>query len=370
MLSAPMSMILMIVMMIDCCTGASLPTIRSPAFSSPFGALGLFFLTSHFFTLAGAVCPHCKDSIPGCAGGEACITVAGPRTNAGKMSSPSFSSVPDLASLLPPELQSVFSRPVVEAIVGIACAPQSGAIIDFSSAPYTKASSVVRAAMFGHCTPEEAILELSSRLDEAGSERDALRLSTSIELLRSKASQASSHLQNGCQGVFTFVWAKIGQAFSAREAGSIRLQVPGGRGPTSTDLSATVRRPGSSTEFYFWISQFIRVLHAIGVATFFVSSQFVKDVVWDTILRLKQSWQVAHELMLCYFRRVEEDPSKKLTLANVYQQGWGDVLMAEARCNAETFFGEITSLEPLSLDCDPDDDHELQMPENAAESAL
>ena len=43
--------------------------------------------------------------------------------------------------------------------------------------------------------------------------------------------------------------------------------------------------------------QYLRLLHAVGLAAFYVASQFFDDVVWNTMERLQEKWQVAHELL-------------------------------------------------------------------------
>ena len=69
-----------------------------------------------------------------------------------------------------------------------------------------------------------------------------------------------------------------------------------------------------------------------------IVNPFVTNVVFYTINRLKESWQVAHELLLIYFRTIEFDPTRKLNLGNVHVRGSGDTYLAEARLNAQCFF--------------------------------
>ncbi|KOO53840.1 hypothetical protein Ctob_016710, partial [Chrysochromulina tobinii] len=60
-----------------------------------------------------------------------------------------------------------FTRPVVDAIVGLACAPVQGVQIDFTDPMYNAASAVVKAAVYGHCSFAEASAILAERLDAA-----------------------------------------------------------------------------------------------------------------------------------------------------------------------------------------------------------
>ena len=75
---------------------------------------------------AQAVCPHCKDSIPGCGGGDACPLVTDLAANAAIFAESKLGQAPRLTHLMMPELAAHFPRPVAEAVVGIACAPAVG----------------------------------------------------------------------------------------------------------------------------------------------------------------------------------------------------------------------------------------------------
>ena len=60
----------------------------------------------------------------------------------------------------------MFTNNVIEAIVGIASSPATGRTVDLSDkTEFDKPSKVVRAAFMGHCTIEEAGLELAGRLE-------------------------------------------------------------------------------------------------------------------------------------------------------------------------------------------------------------
>ena len=107
------------------------------------------------------------DTIVGCKGGSDCPTIIDLMANKKVFEANKLGTVPIVKNLLPPELVNIFTRSVTEAIVGIASAPTSGSSIDFSDGAYVKASAVVQAAIFGHCTIDEASVELSNRLEVA-----------------------------------------------------------------------------------------------------------------------------------------------------------------------------------------------------------
>jgi hypothetical protein len=61
------------------------------------------------------------------------------------------------------------------------------------------------------------------------------------------------------------------------------------------------------------------------------------DVVFATI-RMKEHFRVAHELLLCYMREIDFDPTRNLHMGNVFRRGGQDTLLSEARRNAAVFF--------------------------------
>ena len=63
------------------------------------------------------VCIHCKDSIPGCAGGDACPLVTEVAANGQIFENNNWGVTPTIVHLLPPELLSHFPKSVCDAIV-------------------------------------------------------------------------------------------------------------------------------------------------------------------------------------------------------------------------------------------------------------
>ena len=103
----------------SCCIGVG----KSPAWACTLW-LTLVLLLARPTPIVG-VCPHCKGSITGCPGGDGsgCPTVATVASNGAIFKNGQVGAVPSLCALLPPVLASVFTRPVCEAIVGVALAP-------------------------------------------------------------------------------------------------------------------------------------------------------------------------------------------------------------------------------------------------------
>ena len=150
---------MMIAMML--CVGAGL---RAPVARS--GALMLLLVLLGAPGVLG-VCRHCKDLFPNCPGGDDCPFFQNVAANVEAMAKGTVTSVPKLEHTLPPQLLNVFTRNVVEAIVAVACAPTVGGCLDFADPAYKTSTSVVRAAFVGHCSTDDAALELSERLEKA-----------------------------------------------------------------------------------------------------------------------------------------------------------------------------------------------------------
>ena len=290
-----------------------------------------------------AVCPHCRDSIVGCTGGDLCPLVAGVKTNGAAMVAPNHASIPSVSKLLPPELLSVFTRAVCEAVSSIASLPVGGTEVDLTGSGYASHHSVVQAVTHGHVTRENAVAELSRRLEAVDTstdhaDADMRKISTAIDLLKTAADVEYSGPAG--YGVFTFIWGKCGAYLEAAKSGLVRL--PGAAVKTASsvaaELKATIVRPSTQTEFYEMLLIWQMVVHALGLASFLVVAPFIQKTVFDAQTRLQKSWKFAHEFFLVHLRAIETDTSKTLTLANVVAKGNRDYYLMEATANEGTFF--------------------------------
>ena len=311
-----------------CCIGASMP----PSWAC---ALWLyFFVLLSFFAPCAGVCPHCKGTIVGCPGGDgtACPTIVTVAANGAIFRDGSVGSVPNVCALLPPALSSIFTRPVCEAIVGVALAPTAGTTIDFSAGAYTSATAVVQACNYGYCSASEALNEINRRIQDCTDTLEVSKLRGALDILNRAD---SVDLSGQTQGVFTFVWAKLTQ-WVGNALGSVRLAT--GADTKVKAMTATVKRPGSANTFFELLHWFVLVMSSLGLATVTVLSRFIGDVVWDTLGKLKLDWKIAHELLLIYFREIESDVSRAIHFGNVFRRGGQDTFIAEAKQNALMFF--------------------------------
>ena len=151
------------IVLMPCCIG-----VRPVNGLAATGTLWPFFLL--FFSFVQpciSVCIHCKDTILPAHESAACPLELDMAANADIFSTGTLGSIPKVNNLLPLSISRIFPKAAMEAMVSIATAPANGGQIDFSNAQYATSSSVVKAALYGHCTHEEAGCELQTRLDGA-----------------------------------------------------------------------------------------------------------------------------------------------------------------------------------------------------------
>lgn len=116
----------------------------------PVGVKVLALVLSNLYTV-DAVCPHCKDTIlPVGHLPAACPLVVELNKNADIFATKKLGSSPTVAHSMTHELAMQFTRPVVDAIVGLACAPVQGVQVDFTDAMYNQASAHLKPD--GTCT--------------------------------------------------------------------------------------------------------------------------------------------------------------------------------------------------------------------------
>ena len=315
-----------------------LPVVRLAAMNAitvlaplPVGIKVLALVLSNLYTV-DAVCPHCKDTIlPAGHLPAACPLVVELTKNAEIFATKKLGSSPTVAHSMTHELAMQFTRPVVDAIVGLACAPVQGVQVDFTDAMYNQASAVVKAAVYGHCSFAEASAVLAERLDAASGIEAIEKIRGAMDSLKS-AGETAVH---SATGTFLFVWAKVSNVISKRTEFTYKLEAAAKS--KSAVHSVTLVRPGTEAEFYEMTHLFIMTVIALGLASATIVIKFIDDIVFGAI-RMKEPFPVAHELVLCYFREMDFDPARLLHMGNVFRRGGQDTLLSEARRNAAAFF--------------------------------
>jgi len=297
-------------------------------------------LLLHSLPVARAVCTHCKDTISPTHLDAACPLVVGIAANAQLFATKSLGASPTLTYSLTHEMAAHFTRPVVDAIMGIACAPCQGAQVDLKSAAYAQANAVVKAAVYGHASFAEASAELAERLDAATTQLDVDKIRGAMDSLKLGV-ESAIHTSSGA---LAFCWAKISNVLSKRTDPTFKLEMGKAKAASHT---ATLVRPKNESEFYEMIHLFIMLIVALGMASYTIVGKFLDDVVYS-VIRMRENWKVAHELLLLYIREIDLDPLRTMHMGNVFRRGGQDTLLSEARRNAAAFFragGGILQLE-------------------------
>ena len=286
-----------------------------------------------------AVCPHCSDTIAGCDGtGGNCPLVTDVSANAGMFIARTLGAIPRVSNAMTPELSSAFSRPVCEALVGIACAPPLGQSVDLATdTAYATSQAVVQAASYGHCSVSEAAAELSRRLEAATEVLEVNKIKGALDGLRIVTDSAIQ----STQGVLMFVWSKVSNVVMKRGDGVTRLTTAGGQssgGSRTSALTVTLSRPSQWHEFFEMLHFFVLAIVALGLANASVVLKLVDDVVWGTLRATKDTWETVCELFMLYLEEIDRDPTRTVSMSNVFRRGGQDSLLVEARRKAAAFF--------------------------------
>ena len=107
---------------------------------------------------------------------------------------------------------------------------------------FSKATEVVRAAINGMCTWEDAGLELASRLEATTDEGEVAKLSAALSLLKNTGDKVGSIAQAAVQsgmGLYTFVWAN---AFVPSGSSSEHLLTPNTAAVVLLQVSEPLKR--------------------------------------------------------------------------------------------------------------------------------
>ena len=305
------------------------------------GALVLFVFLASVCDVGEAVgCIHCGGAAQGCEGSDKCPFDTTVRANVEAFGKRSLTSTPNLVPLLPPEMIGHFGKYVVETIISIVCSPEAGTSIDLSDEAYKTSASVVRAAVCGHCSLEDAGLELITRL-EAAEVADVPKISAALDVLKVSGADKSGAVKTFAQsgyGLYSFIMAKIGEYIGALKTGTVKLAAATGKAVSSaSELTVKMRRPENETEAHYYYYLFTRVFVALGCGSLFMIHDLIDKVVYQPMMRRLADWKLAFESLLVYFRAVEGSRGT-LTIGTVFNNGSGDVYAAEARQSVLMFF--------------------------------
>ena len=141
-------------------------------------------------------------------------------------------------------------------------------------------------------------------------------------------------------GMLQLLWAYCGR-ISERNTVAVAFETDDTADSSSAKQSratAKITRPKTQFQFLEIVSIFQTTAHALGVANILQSSNFFRQVVFDSIARDAMPWQQAHELVLVYFHDV--DNSEQLNMGNIYTyDGAQDTRRMRALVSAKQHYG-------------------------------
>jgi hypothetical protein len=292
-------------------------------------------------------CHTCFDQIAGCAGGNACQLLTGPVANSGSLAglAGAAAAITCLA-LLPPICLRVLTRSVLDCMRAAARRPAPGAPLDLT---VLDLAALMLAARSGQCSYDDAVTDVTRRLNAATTQLEVNRLSAivaQLDSLRSQGSTSNAGMADATSllmGAYTFAYAH-----ATRVVRLSRNTVVAGVAESSTDGNPVSRlqktkilRPTTMEEFSEMLNMFIMVAHATGLVNCLVLTEFLRVVVYETIGLAKKPWTVAHELMLTYFEELETTSDTTLHLGNILQRGSLDTMMRRAEARAQAEFPRI-----------------------------
>lgn len=303
----------------------------------PYIVLLLFNLVA----LVESVCPHCSGNFASCTwdNNQRCPTVTVVAANAAIVAGGAGALV--LAELIPKRFLRVFQRSALETIRSLVRRPQPGTQFELTAT--TSGPSILSAIQTGQIEVEAAIFRIAELLEEATDETRRSLVSRMETLRTFKGAQISVGKRTAVDcGVYSYLWGKLTQLVIKGEMlTKVALDVPqAGESSTegSSSFAAVISRPKTETQFFEVMNLFVMFASALGLCSVLIITGFFENVVFDTIRR-GESWQLAHELLLVMFRRIE-DSGGRLSFANAYNESYLNAVVEEAHVNCQKVYGK------------------------------
>ena len=308
------------------------------------------------WTLAGvdAVCPHCKDQLPGCTGGETCAFVASQSTNALLATSTAVlaaGSAFQIGAMLPRSYLAVLTRGVLDSLLALTRRYLPGTSTSLTG---KTVAELLQMSRDGSASRTDILNELGTLIVGGDAdEREILRLAIDFVRAQQEVAKAGSSSNSGeTVGLLRYLWAVTGKiAVRGSSTATITLEREAGVSGVQR-LSEKIHRPVSMEQFSDMMFTFAAICHALGICNILLWASFSHEVVFEPLLTENYSWQFVHELLLVYLEDI--DASTSLTFHSVVTDGSTDRRrrMAEVACkvhypNANIFRsgGKRTGLE-------------------------
>ena len=294
-------------------------------------------------TAAPSTCPYCRGNFRSCnfdVDGK-CPTKDVVAANARVLAEGAGKLV--LEKLVPVKYLRSFTRVAMDSVMSLLGRPAPGTTFDIDID--TSGPAILTAIGNGLTTVEAAVMRILELID---AETDDLKVSQlkgrleGLKILKDSKTTLVDLASASCLdvGVYTFIWYKVSEYVMKVRATISLGSVDTGSGSSTSSrsgLSATLHRPRSFTEFAEMLNMFILFCQGLAVLSAMVLTDFFESVVFDTIRLRNRKWQVAHEMLLVLFRKVE-DSGGQLTLCQSCEELYLTSVLEEAEHKAATFF--------------------------------
>jgi hypothetical protein len=299
--------------------------------------------------LSGAfavTCRQCYDQIEGCTGGENCPLLTGVTANAAVLGAAAGSTlIFKVNQMLPRPYLRICTRAVLDSIKSVFKRPLVAGQDDLSNMSIEALARAVKEGTSPRSDVLMAVMQLAAQVDaddtpETRSQQRKIDHLISIirELNACQSRGESASRAPETVGVLALIWALAGKVsdHSSESKASVSFADSKEGDSVVTKLSEKQRRSRSMEECSERISAFTAICHALGIANVLLTTQFFREVFYDTVLRDKQPWQLAHELVLVYLEDV--DQSTTLTMGNVFASGAQDTRLKRAAAECLTHY--------------------------------
>ena len=302
-----------------------------------FAVLWLGFLVNGVW----AVCPHCSGNFPSCTydNDSNCPSLGQVTANATVIAA--GTGVLKLAGLIKPRFLRLFTRVSLDNILALVKRSEPGTA--FTITDTTSATSILSAISNGLTTMEAVVFKLCELMEAASEAPAREKIKQRLDCIK-MAADIRGKLPSGAftglfdTGILTYMWAKVSE-FVMKKDMQVKLVADAQRSSeqATSDMAAKIYRPASMEDFSEMLNLFALFNHYLCIVSLAVVADFFEHAVYDTIRARGESWQLAHELMLLMFRRVE-DSGGRLSLGKVIDEVYLNTVMAEARTNVQAFF--------------------------------
>lgn len=240
----------------------------------------------------------------------------------------------DLSVLLPVRYLRVLPKAVLDCVKATRRRPLTGTPIDITAAAMPLAD-FQQAIQDGRIGREAAVTELMSRGVVATTQIEITRLRYILDCVQEVTAKTVASTATVSLGAFTLALALASKVVANSIGSAVGgvVAAPDSESTSSTTAAvqrATVKWPKSMEEFASVLNAWQVILHSTGLCDFLVSSEFLRQVVFDTMECHGHGFSVAHALLLIYLERVETTNGDDINIANVFSLGSMDTFMSRA----------------------------------------